>query len=173
MSASVWVALPMSISRGRQPAVLPQPSSVGDRIRGLVNRMSRQVDLEVREVLGQVGDALTDLEQRVDRMTHRMALAELGLEIRTELVQIAESGVTLQHSIPLAVDDACIVYLDMTVRGSSRLLTLPGRVERRAPEARITFVDLPQDLRDTLVAFVFQEQGREIRHAQAKERSPS
>lgn len=170
MSAAVWVALPMAVSRGPDHALIPQPSSVGDRIRGMVNRMSRNVDPEVREVLGHVGDALSDLEGRVNRMQHRVALAESGLEIRTELVRIAESGLELQHSLPCADGEEVVVYLDLTVWGSSRLLSLPGRVVRRAPEASIHFVGLPQDKRDTLVAFVFQEQGREIRHAQAKER---
>ena len=59
------------------------------------------------------------------------------------------------------------MYLDLNVRGSSRLLSLPGRVRKPGPEARVDFVGLTQDLRDTLVAYVFQEQGRVIRKTQA------
>jgi hypothetical protein len=167
MSANAWVALPMSVARGREPVSLPQPSSVGDRIRALANRLSRPIDLEVRDAISQGGDALTDLEHRVDRMQHRMALSESGLQLKTELVRIGEAGVHLQHALPLQVGEEVQVFVDLTVWGASRLLVLPGKVTTSAPEAVVAFDGLTQDIRDTLVAFVFQEQGREIRHAHA------
>ncbi len=168
MSARVWVAVPTAITPGSEGVELPRPSSVGDRIRATLNRLSHQVDPEVREALNQIGEAITDLEHRVDRVQHRIALGELGLELRRELVEIAETGLALQRSLPYPEGTDVVVYLDITVWGSSTLLTLPGHIRTRHPEARIDFVGISQDLRDTLVAFVFQEQGRAIRSNQAR-----
>jgi predicted transcriptional regulator len=158
----------MAILDGDLVVAMPQPSSVGERVRALANRMSRSIELEVRDAIAQVGDALADLEKRVDRMQHRMALAENGLDLRPELVEIGEDGLRLQRSITHPVGSRVRAFVDVTVWGTSRLLVLDGVVAQAGPDAEVRFVDLAQDIRDTLVAFVFQEQGREIRHAHAR-----
>lgn len=140
---------------------------MGERIREMTNRLSRGVDPEVRHVLGHVGDALQDLEQTITRLQHQITLQEMGLNMRPELVSIGESGLDLQRVLPRPVGEEVRVFVDITVRGSSRLLGLTGRIVASRPEGRVVFEGLTQDLRDTLVAFVFQEQGREIRHAHA------
>lgn len=168
MTARAIVAMPMSITRGSTLVAMPQPSKVGERIRNLANRLSRVIELEVRDAVAQIGDALTDLENRVDRMQHRFALAEMGLDLRTELVDIGESGICLQRPIPFEAGANVKVFVDVTVWGASRLLVLEGEVVVNTPNAEVRFVGLTQDIRDLLVAFVFQEQGREIRHAHAR-----
>ncbi len=141
---------PMLCGRGHAP--------LADRARAAATRVGR-ASYEVREALSAMADVIGGLERELQRLQGVMALADQGIELRRELAHIGADGVQLQRSLGRPQGERGWVVLSLEIRDAQQLLLLPGRIDG----FELVFEDTPQDVRDLLVAFTFQQQARERR----------
>jgi len=135
---------------------------LGDRARAAASRVGR-ASYEVREALSSMADVIGGLERELRRLQGVMALADQGIELRRELAHIGADGVVLQRPVGRPQGETGWVVLSLEVRDAQQLLLLQGEVDGM----ELVFVDPPQDIRDLLVAFTFQQQARERRRQRA------
>lgn len=166
--ARVHMVLHMAMApEGAFPMAGPAGPAITDRARSTLNRMSRNIDVDVYEAMSAMVEAMQQLEREVHLLRHRQALSAMGVELRGELVEIGGDGVTLQRDIPFGEGDGVQVHLDLKVWGMQRLMVLRAVVRKDETGSHLDFTDIGPEQRDTLVALVFQEQGRRRRHALA------
>ena len=136
-----------------------------DRARALTNRLWTQAD--IREALAAVVEALVALENEIRQIQNAAELETHGIQIKNELVTIGGDGISVQRATSLDVGTKVFVYLLLPVRGTQHLLVLPAVVSALQENNKVdyTWVDLPNDLKDLIVGFVFQQQGKERRRA--------
>ena len=136
-----------------------------DRARALTNRLWTQAD--IREALAAVVEALVALENEIRQIQNAAELETHGIQIKNELVTIGGDGLSVQRATSLDVGTKVFVYLLVPVRGTQHLLVLPAVVSALQENNKVdyTWVDLPNDLKDLIVGFVFQQQGKERRRA--------
>jgi hypothetical protein len=145
------------------PTILPASTTIADRAKTTLVRMSRTLDSDAYDAFALLADALGQLEREVRLLRHQQRLAALGFQFKNELVEIAPDHVLLQHDIPFGAGRPVQLHLDIEVWGAQRLMVVDAVVEPTDAGTRLSFVDLPGEHRDTLVALVFQEQGRQRR----------
>lgn len=147
------------------PVALPRRGSpLADRARAAVARVGR-ANLEVRDALSGVLEAVSGLERTIAWLTGSMALGQRGIELNPELVWIGEGAIDLQRTGPWPDAQPVVVYLVIELRDARHLLTLRGVVEQREQGARVAFRGLTGEERDLIVAFVFQQEAKERRRA--------
>jgi hypothetical protein len=134
-----------------------------DRARALTNRLWAQSD--VREALSAIVEALVALENELRQIQHAAELESIGIRIQNQMVDISAAGIGLQRPTPLAIGTVVNVYLLLPVRGTQHLLVLPAVLKAIRPDDKPEYewLDLPNDLKDLIVGFVFQQQGKERR----------
>ncbi len=132
------------------------------RARSVLNRLLVR-DHDVREALGTLMNAMGDLENELDEMRNRLALAHAGVDFGAELVELLPDGLRLQREVGMPPGAPVIVHIDLTVWNTRRLLSLAANVadDRRT----LAWGDITEEERDVLVGFSFQEQSRERRRA--------
>lgn len=157
----------VTIEPGREaPIVEMRGSPLSDRARPVVSRIGR-TQLEVRDALWAVLDALGGVERTVDWMRATMTLQDQGVQLSAELVLIGADGVQLHRQGPWADGQPVRVYLVLPVKDVQHLMPLRAEVEHRADGAFLAFQDLRGDERNLLVAFVFQQELKERHRALA------
>jgi len=136
-----------------------------DRARALTNRLWTQSD--IREALGAIVDALSALENELRHIQHAAQLEAIGIQLQQQLVSFGADGRTVQHSPDIPVGGEAIVYLVLPARGLQDVLVLGATVESISADnqAEYRWINLPNDLKDLLVGFVFLQQGKERRRA--------
>lgn len=135
---------------------------LADRARASASRVGR-ASYEVREALSSMADVVGGLERELRRLQGVLALSDQGIELRRELAHIGADGVLLQRPVGRPDGETGWIVLSLEVRDAQQLLLLDGRVEG----TELVFVDPPQEVRDLLVAFTFQQQARERRRQRA------
>ncbi len=173
--ASVHLVLRMAIvAADDAPAILPASTTIADRAKTTLVRMSRNIDSDAYEAFALLADALGQLEREVRLLRHQQRLAVLGVEFKNDLVEIAPDHILLQHDVPFGAGQRVQLHLDIEVWGAQRLMVVEAVVEPDSEGGtRLSFVDLPGEHRDTLVALVFQEQGRQRRTQRDSHPTPS
>jgi hypothetical protein len=136
-----------------------------DRARALTNRLWTQSD--IREALGAIVEALTALENELRHIQHEAELEAIGVQLHKELVNFGADGMSVQHTSKLKIGTEALVYLVLPARGMQHLLVLRATVHSITPDNEVEYkwINLPNDLKDLLVGFVFQQQGKERRRA--------
>jgi len=168
--ASTHVVIQMAMApAGSVPWLETDAPSVSERCRSSLVRMSRQIDISIYEAMITMTEAMGQLEREIRVLRHQQRLAAVGIEFKTELIEIAADGVQLQRKVPYAVGTELQVHLDLTVWGVQHLMVLRAQVHHQDDASRLGFMDVGRDQRDTIVALVFQEQGRKRRHASSSE----
>jgi hypothetical protein len=136
-----------------------------ERARALTNRLWDQSD--IREALAAILEALTALENEIRLIQHAAQLETLGVQLQKEMVTIGADGMSVEGLTTLDVGAHVNVYLVLPSRRIQHLLVLRAVVESISTDNKVEYkwVDLPNDLKDLLVGFVFQQQGKERRRA--------
>lgn len=144
----------------------PRGAPVSDRARPVVSRIGR-TQLDVRDALWAVLDALAGIERTVDWMRNTLILRDHGVTLASELVLIGAGGVQLHRSGSWPDGQAARVYLALPVRDVQHLMTLRATIRQRPDGAYLAFEDLRGDETDLLVAYVFQQELKERNRALA------
>lgn len=161
----------------RMPAVLPlaittqedavrsiRPAPAADRARRAAVRL-RSRDPDLREVVTALIDAVSSLEVEVRVLQQQLHLIEAGVALEPHLVTLGGDGLSLQTR-PAWPDSAevCVV-VSLQVRDAVHLLCLDATVHHtdQGAATELTFTSIPEDQRDLIVAWVFQQQARERR----------
>lgn len=148
------------------PITRPIGTPLSDRARPVVSRIGRS-QLEMRDALWAVLDALAGIERTVDWMRATLALRDRGVQLAPELVVISADGIQLHRAGAWDHDQPVRVYLVLPVRDVQHFLPLQAVVRQADEGAFLEFRDLRGDERDLLVAFVFQQEAKERRRALA------
>ncbi|MBX2796577.1 MAG: PilZ domain-containing protein [Myxococcales bacterium] len=144
----------------------PRGAPLADRARATAARVGR-ANLEIRDAMWSIIDALAGLERTVDRLTRLMTLKDAGVELRRELVHIGGDGLELQRAGPWPDGQPVDVHLSIDLRAVHHLMSIRGVVDQRSNGAHIQFTRLREEERDLLVAFVFQQEAKERRRARS------
>ncbi len=163
----IHAVVDLAITAAPDPEQEPPGATTGstplaDRARGAAARVGR-ANFEVRDALWALLEAVAGLERTVDRLERTLELRDHGIELRPELVLVGADGVGLQRHGPWPDGEAVYVHLSLELREAGHLLALHGVVERDADGTFVRFTGLREDVRDLLVAFVFQQEARERR----------
>jgi hypothetical protein len=161
----IGVVLPMAIlavEDDPDPLVRPLSTPLADRARAAVARVSRR-DVEVRDALSALLDAVNGLERSFDRLHAELELRARGIELRPRMVQIGGDGMTLSAALPFAHGAGVRVYFSLHVRDGPRFFAFTGHAKRLEGGAEIAFEGISSEDRDLIVAFVFQEEAKERR----------
>jgi len=135
-----------------------------DRARISVSRVPRNDPL-FREVATALLDAVAALEGEVERLRNLIELKDRGISLHPEEITIGGDGLFLPKTLPFEQGARVRVYLELDQRGGQRVLALIAIVDKRHNGTELTLKDLPMDIRDLIVGYVFQQQGKERRHA--------
>lgn len=136
-----------------------------DRARMAVSRLGWEQS-ELRDALRAILDAFAGLEGEVDRLSRVMHLENEGVELRTLPVRLGGDGITIPGTSFWREGTAVVVYMDIDSPNGARILTVHGSVVAGpADSTEITFDRIRSDQRDTIVAWVFQQQQKERRVA--------
>ena len=146
------------------PCMPGRGTPLADRARAVVARVGRS-QLEVRDALHGVLEAVAGLERTVDRLHRIGALRDEGIELARSMVLISAGGIDLQRAGPWIDGQSVHVHLALDVRDARHLLSLRGQIEQRDTGAYLHFRDLRGEERDLIVAFVFQQEAKERRRA--------
>lgn len=150
---------------GAPPPTLPlnaRPAALAAR--AVVRRIERS-DPVLREVGKALVDAIDSLEQEVERLRLRLDLADVGIQLQPELVELGGDGMTLAKGLPYPPGSLLRVWVELPLSGSSRLLCTAAEVLPGVPGSALRFVNTQAEVRDRIVAFTFQHQALERRRA--------
>lgn len=149
---------------------LPQVSRpVADAARVVLARVDR-TDTALRDVARALVDAIDHLEGELQRLQARLDLADGGVELHSELVQLGADGVHVARRLGLASDDHVRVWLELALDGQTRLVGAIARVLPSTDGTALQFVSIPGEARDRIVAFAFQQQAQERRRDRQRAR---
>ncbi|HJN74019.1 MAG TPA: hypothetical protein QGF58_08820 [Myxococcota bacterium] len=124
-----------------------------------LDRLSNRRDLEVKEALGLVLDAVAAMERELEEMQRRLLLGQRGVTLREQPVRIGGDGLWVGEK----VEGAVLVHLGLRVAGAHHLVCAHA-VGRTAPGgSELAFTDPDPSVRDLVVAFVFDQQRKERR----------
>ena len=79
------------------------------------------------------------------------------------MVEIGAEGLRLQRPLDVRVDQRVHCYLSLRVWSSERVLALTATVKPSPDGTELVFESMRGDDRDAIVAFCFQQQGKERR----------
>lgn len=135
-----------------------------DRARISVSRVPRNDPL-FREVATALLDAVAALEGEVERLRNIIELKDRGVSLEPECITIGGDGLFIPKSLPYESGTKVRVHLELNQRGSQRVLSLIATVDARSDGTELRLENIPMDIRDIIVGYVFQQQGKERRHA--------
>lgn len=141
-------------------SVPSRPASTAAR--AAVRRIDRG-DTGLREIARALLDAIGTLEQEVERLRVRLDLADVGIELHSQLMEIGADGLRLERDLDLPPDARVRVWLELPIDGQELVLTTPARVLASLGGTAVVFEDIPTDVRDRIVGFAFQQQAKERR----------
>lgn len=137
---------------------------VSDRARISVARIPR-TDPMFKEVASALLDAIASLEGELERLRIITELQNRGIELQRQILSIGGDGIFLPKALPFPSGTPVQLFLELEHRGHHRLVNLPAVVEQRADGTELTLHLIPTDMRDMIVGYVFQQQGKERRRA--------
>ena len=138
-------------------------ASCSDRARAALSRGSRR-DADIREARLAMYDGLVQLERELEELRRNLRLAAAGIDLKPELVNIGGDGLSLQRASHLREGESVHLYIALAIRDSDCLLGVPATVARSDSDATdLVFGSMSPEQRDRIVAFTFQQQGRERR----------
>ena len=137
---------------------------VSDRARISVSRVPRNDPL-FREVATALLDAVATLEGEVERLRNLIELKERGIQLEEECVSIGGDGMYIPKQMPFSNGDHVRIYLELEQRGIQRMISLIGIVDKRDNGTELKLTHISTEMRDLIVGYVFQQQGKERRHA--------
>jgi hypothetical protein len=164
----VTCVLQLAVIPSRPDALPPlldaKPSTPhSDRARAALSRVSRR-DADIREALMAMYDGLVQVERELEEMRRNLKLAAAGIDLKPELIHIGGDGLSLQRPSAWREGDQVHVYVGLAIRDSDCLLGIPATVMRsNANATELVFGTMSPEQRDRIVAFTFQQQGRERR----------
>ena len=132
--------------------------------RNVVRRIER-TDTVLREVGKALIDAIESLEQEVERLRMRLDLAEVGIELQPNLVDLGGDGMTLDKPLPFEAGTRVRVWLELPISGQERVFSAPATVLTSVAGTSLQFTELRAEVRDRIVAYSFQHQAMERRRA--------
>jgi len=135
-----------------------------DRARISVTRVPR-TDPLFREVASALLEAIASLEGEVERLRNIIELKDRGITLQPELITIGGDGIYIPKQLSFADGDQVQIYLELEQRGNHRLISLIGEIECRSDGTELKLTRIPIDMRDLIVGYVFQQQGKERRRA--------
>ena len=136
-----------------------QARRLADQARESLDRLSNRRDLEVKEALSLVLDAVAAMERELEEMQRRSLLERRGVTLSELDVRIGGDGLW----VPERLEGPYLVHLGLRVGGAHHLVTARA-VARTAPGgSELTFTDPDPTVRDLVVAFVFDQQRKERR----------
>lgn len=142
--------------------VSTRPAS--DRARISVSRVPRNDPL-FREVATALLDAVAALEGEVERLRNIIELKDRGISLEPELITIGGDGLFIPKQLAFDNGAQVRVYLELDQRGGQRVLSLIATIDKRRDGTELKLDNIPMDIRDLIVGYVFQQQGKERRHA--------
>ncbi|MFK7929790.1 MAG: hypothetical protein AB8H79_16475 [Myxococcota bacterium] len=162
-------AFEQDVAGMRSAGVPLGPQRTTNAARAVVRKIERS-DTVLREVSRALLEAIEGLELEVERLRTRLDLAEVGVELEPNLVEIGGDGLHLDKTLPFRSGTRVRAWLELPLSGQERLLCVSALVDNSDEGTSITFVDMPGDLRDRIVAFTFQTQALERRRARNRDR---
>jgi hypothetical protein len=117
---------------------------------------------EMREALGAMLDAIAGLEREISSLRARLLFKDRGIEPSWTQVEIGGDSLRIPEG-PWSNGQLVTAYFSLPSREGTRWYAIPSTVMCHPQYLELTFTDLPEDLRDTLVAFVFRTQAEERR----------
>ena len=145
------------------PAMLSR-RPLSDRARVSVSRVPRN-DALFREVATALLDAISSLEGELERLRNIIELKERGITLQRELITIGGDGIFIPKKLTFDNGDRVQIFLELDQRGCQRLISLYGEVETRSDGTELKLPRISIDMRDLIVGYVFQQQGKERRRA--------
>jgi len=142
--------------------VTSRPASTAAR--AALRRVDRS-DAALRDVARTLVEALSALEQEVERLRLRMDLSDLSLEMQRHMVEIGADGMTVQRDLHLEPGQRVRAWIELRLDGQDLIVATPARVLASLSGTAFVFEDIPTDVRDRIVAFGFQQQAKERRRA--------
>ena len=164
----VTCVLPFAAIPARADSIPPlldvkQSTPHADRARAALSRVSRR-DADIREALLAMYDGMVQLERELEELRRNLRLAAAGIDLKPELVNIGGDGVSLQRASHLREGQHVHLYISLAIRDSPCLLSIPATVCRAKNDStELLFGPMSPEQRDRIVAFTFQQQGRERR----------
>jgi hypothetical protein len=137
---------------------------VSDRARISVSRVPRNDPL-FREVATALLDAVATLEGEVERLRNVIELKDRGITLQQEVITIGGDGMYIPKVLPFSNGDYVRIYLELDQRGIQRMISLIGIVDLRPNGTELKLSHISTEMRDLIVGYVFQQQGKERRHA--------
>lgn len=134
---------------------------LSERARAALARSAR-ANGEMREALGAMLDAIAGLEREISSLRARLLFKDRGIEPAWTDVEISGDSLRLPAG-NWPTGELVTVYFSLPSREGTRWYAIPSTVACHPQYLELTFTDLPDDLRDTLVAFVFRTQAEERR----------
>lgn len=134
---------------------------LAERARASVGRLHRPQP-EIREALSVMVDAIVRLEQDLVNLRVQHLFREHGIEPSLHDVVIGGDGIRL-HEGPWKDGASHTVVFSLPDVGGGQWFSLPCVVAHDDMGVELMFTDLSDDLRDTLVGFVFRTQAKERR----------
>ena len=134
---------------------------LAERARASVARLHRPQP-EIREALSVMVDAIGRLEKDLADLRVQNLFREHGIEPSMHDVVIGGDGIRLQEG-PWRDGAKHTVVFALPELGGGQWFALPCLVERDDMGIELIFTELSDDLRDTLVGFVFRTQAKERR----------
>jgi len=136
-----------------------QARKLAEQARLSLDRLSNRRDLEVKEALSLVLDAVAAMERELEEMQRRTLLDRRGVRLEQCEVRIGGDG----FWTPMSVEGPVLVHIGLRVGGVHHLVSALA-VGRTAPGgSEIRFTDPDPGVRDLVVAFVFDQQRQERR----------
>lgn len=143
------------------PLDVPMPNALSERTRIAVNRT--RVGHQTKEALYALIDGMATLERELYETRRQLALHRSGVYLNRDLVEIGPNGLRLQRPLDAGPAQRVHVYLALRVWSSERVLVFSARVVESLDGCALQFEPMRQEDHDAIVAFCFQQQGKERR----------
>ena len=160
----------LQLANGDEPPLTTRDTAgrpATDRARAALGRVKRRGrDGDLVEAMSALVDIVAGLEREIERLRRVQLLTDIGVELQPELVSLSGDGVGLQRSAQWLPGAELWAYVNISLRHTDYLLCLRSRLIESTPgSAELQFIDIDREQRDLLVAFAFQQQGKERRRA--------
>jgi hypothetical protein len=151
--------------QGDTPAPVDHHRPAADHARAAIARIDRG-DTALRDLARAFLESIEALEAEVARLRALHALAEDGVALDPEEVEIGGDGMALTRRLPTLPGARVRVWLELPLEGQGeRLVALDAEVLASVSGTALRFVDVRPEAVDRVIAFAFQQQAQERRRA--------
>jgi hypothetical protein len=146
------------------PASFMSARPVTDRARISVSRVPRNDPL-FREVATALLDAIGCLESELERLRNIIELKDRDITLQPELITIGGDGIFIPKRLNFTQGEPVQIFLELEQRSGLRLVAFPGEIDLVSDGTELKLPNISMDMRDFIVGYVFQQQGKERRRA--------